>query len=113
MLSATFSTLSAGQRAEALLDPHTFEPIADVAGRPPLVIGHGRIGRRKVLVALTDGHVRGGTIGIREARLLAQVTDAATRAGQQRAALIIGFDTGGVRVEEGPQALAAAAAVGV
>ena len=113
MLPGTFSALSAVQRAEALLDAGTFVPMTDVSGRPALVIGRGRIGRRMVLVALTDGHVRGGTIGIREARWLAQLTEAANRPGQGPTALIIGFDTGGVRVEEGPQALAAAAAVGV
>ncbi len=112
----TFSGLRAVQRAEAVLDAGTFSPVAGVRGRVPFVVGSGFLGGAPVLIALTDGHVRGGTIGVREATLLARLAETATTgrvSGRRPVALILGFDTGGVRVEEGPRALAAASAVGV
>ena len=114
--AATFSALRAVQRAEAVLDAGTFTPVAGVRGRVPFVVGSGFLGGAPVLIALTDGHVRGGTIGVREATLLARLAETATAGrigGRRPAALILGFDTGGVRVEEGPRALAAASGVGV
>jgi len=111
-----FSGLSAVQRAEALLDKGTFEPLSGVAADSPLVVGSGLLARQPVLVALTDGHVRGGTIGVRESSILARLADSAVTSevgGRRPVALIVAFDTGGVRVEEGPIALAAASAVGV
>jgi malonate decarboxylase beta subunit len=113
---AKFSALSGVQRAERLLDAHTFVPLTDVTAQSPLVAGSGVIATKPVLVALIDGHVRGGTIGLREAGTLARLADmvlSGTVRGERPVALIIGFDTGGVRVEEGPVALAAASAVGV
>ncbi len=110
-----FSAMSAVQRAESLLDPGTFVPLADVSDAP-FVVGSGLLADAPVLVALTDGHVRGGTIGMREAGILAGVAESAvsgTVRSRRPVALILGFDTGGVRVEEGPIALAAASAVGV
>lgn len=108
--------MSARQRTEALLDAGTFQPLTDVTADAPFVAGSGLLDGAPVLIALTDGHVRGGTIGVRESSLLASLAETAAYglvAGRRPAALIIGFDTGGVRVEEGPRALAAASAVGV
>jgi malonate decarboxylase beta subunit len=115
-VATTFSALSAGERAAALLDRGTFVPLTDITARAPLLAGSGVLAGEPVWLALTDGHVRGGTIGVREASALARVAETvAARHGRRPrpAALIIGFDTGGVRVEEGPRALAAAAGAGV
>jgi malonate decarboxylase beta subunit len=112
----SFSALRAAQRATALLDRGTFLPLTDVTTDAPFLAGAGLIAGAPVLIALTDGHVRGGTIGVREAGILARIAESAASGhvrGQRPVALIIGFDTGGVRVEEGPIALAAASAVGV
>jgi malonate decarboxylase beta subunit len=57
---------------------------------------------------VTDGHQRGGTVGVADARILAQVT-----ARRRRKPIIVCWDTGGVRVQEGSPALAAVAAIGV
>jgi malonate decarboxylase beta subunit len=110
-----FSALRAAQRAEALLDSGSFLALTDI-GSEALIAGSGLLAGMPVLIALMDGHVRGGTMGLRESGILARLADAAKSGhvrGKQPAALIIGFDTGGVRVEEGPIALAAASAVGV
>lgn len=112
---AAFSALRARQRADVLLDAGTFQPLTDVTTDMPFVAGSGFLSGVPVLVAFTDGHVRGGTIGVREASLLATLAETAadSRRARRPLALLIGFDTGGVRVEEGPRALAAASAVGV
>ncbi len=115
-MANSFSGMSGTQRAESVLDPGTFVPLLDTTTRRPLVVGAGLVGGAPVLIALTDGHVRGGTIGVSEASALAQLAERAVSGpvrGGRPVALLIGFDTGGVRVEEGPRALAAAAAVGV
>jgi len=115
-----FSTLRALERAEAILDRGTFVPVAEVSPETPFVIGYGFISGTRVAVALSDGHVKGGTIGVREASAIAGLARGLTRAAPlgrrgtlPPVPLIIGFDTGGVRVQEGPRALAAASAVGV
>jgi malonate decarboxylase beta subunit len=111
-----FSALRAPQRAEAVLDAGTFRPLTDATADMPLVTGSGLLFGVPVLVALTDGRVRGGTIGVRESGMLAALAESAAdswRAGRQGVPVLINFDTGGVRVEEGPRALAAASAVGV
>jgi len=106
-----FSALSAEERAAALVDAGTLARLDSEAGSESTVwIGGGQIGGRPVLPALTDGHRRGGTIGVADARRLAELTGAATGS---TAAVIVCWDTGGVRVEEGPVALATASAVGV
>src|SRR5579862_4646541 len=112
---ATFSGLRARQRAEALLEAGTLEPISTAAADTSLVAGAGRMAGVPVLVAFIDGHVRGGTIGVAESSLLADLADRASdnRRGGRLLPVVIGLDTGGVRVEEGPRALAAASAVGV
>jgi len=111
----TFSSLDALQRARYLLDADSFSPLTDTSEAVSLLAGAGAVGGRPVWIALMDGHVRGGTIGLREAGILARLAEQVMAARQQRRrpVLILAFDTGGVRVEEGPIALAAASAVGV
>jgi len=116
MSPGTFSGMRAAQRAEGILDGDTFVPLSGVTSDSPLVVGAGALDGVPVLVAFMDGHIRGGTIGMRESGILARLAETAITGdarGRRPAALIIGFDTGGVRVEEGPLALAAASAVGV
>lgn len=100
-----FSTLTAAARAEALLDARTLVPLHTTA---TVWIGEGKIGGQSVRIALTDGHQRGGTVGVEDARALAQLT-----ARRGRRPIIVCWDTGGVRVQEGSPALAAVAAIGV
>lgn len=105
------------QRAERVLDRGTFLPLSGVSADLPVVAGSGVLAGRPVLVAFTDGHLHGGTLGVRESAVLARLAESAATGqevrGQAPVALIIGFDTGGVRVQEGPVALASASAVGV
>jgi malonate decarboxylase beta subunit len=106
-----FSSLHVEERAAALMDPGTLARLdSEVAADAPVWVGGGQIDGRPVLLALTDGHVSGGTVGVREARALAQLTAAASR---EHAAVVVCWDTGGVRVQGGPLALASASAVGV
>src|SRR5262249_1310520 len=111
-MSSAFSSLSAIERVHVLVDAGTFVPLADSDVGSPLLTGAASIGGAPVLLAFLDGHVRGGTIGVREAGELVRIAEAAASRAAS-ASLLIGFDTGGVRVEEGPRALAAASAAGV
>jgi malonate decarboxylase beta subunit len=108
--STSFSALDAAGRAAALVDGGSLATLGGTTDSGTLWIGRGSIGGRPVLLALTDGHKKGGTIGREEARAFTQLTAAAA---ERSAAVIVGWDTGGVRVQEGPGALAAAAAAGV
>ncbi len=106
-----FSHLSAVERAAALVDPGTLELLShDGAERTSLVTARGRVEGRDAVLVLTDGHQRGGTVGLAEARQFSQALGAA---GRRRTAVIVCWDTGGVRVQEGPAALAATSAAGV
>ena len=62
------------------------------------------------MLVLTDGRRHGGRVGLVEAR---QFSEAVGDAARRRCPMVIGWDTGGVRVQEGPAALAAASAIGV
>jgi acetyl-CoA carboxylase alpha subunit len=107
----SFSDLAAEQRAVAVTDPGTSSALAPGASRGgALWIGKGKIDRHAVLLAFTDGRHRGGSIGIEESQLLGRLVTAAERRGGP---LIICWDTGGVRVQEGTEALATASAAGV
>jgi acetyl-CoA carboxylase alpha subunit len=105
-----FSALSASARAASLADPGTLRPIGDTSVKAGYWTGLARIAGRRVALAITDGHVQGGTLGVEEAKSLARLVAAAER---NRAAVVVCWDTGGVRVHEGSPALAAASAVGV
>jgi malonate decarboxylase beta subunit len=113
MIVRAFSALSAAERAAALFDKGTFRALYGSAKGQPLLVGSGRVDGHRVLAAFTDGAVHGGTFGTDEAGLLARLVDQATRRSAERPHLVIGFDTGGVRIEEGPTALAALSAVAV
>lgn len=116
MTHIPFSAASAEERARAILDPGSFVPRADLPPDLTFSIGRGRLGGRDVVVAMSDGQRRGGTFGVAEANALDHVLAEALPDGADPAmapAVVLGFDTGGVRVEEGPAALAAVSAVGV
>lgn len=107
----SFSSLTAEQRAAAVTDSGTSSALAPGASHGgALWIGKGRINRQAVLLAFTDGRHRGGSVGVEESRLLARLATAAKRGGKP---LIVCWDTGGVRVQEGTEALASASAAGV
>jgi len=107
----SFSDLSVTARAEALVDAGTLDVLPpDGDERTTLLTARGRLGGRRVLLALTDGHRRGGTVGQAEARQLSHLLAAAE---DDETGVVMCWDTGGVRVQEGPAALAAASAVGV
>lgn len=103
------SDLAASGRAAALADPGTLAEL-DGAQRGTLWAGTAKIAGRSVALAINDGHVRGGTIGIEEANAFAQLVAVAEA---KRWPIVIHWDTGGVRVHEGSAALASASAVGV
>jgi acetyl-CoA carboxylase beta subunit len=107
----SFSRLTAEQRAAAVTDAGTLSPLGTGASHGgALWIGKGKINRHPVLLAFTDGRHRGGSIGIEESQLLGRLTTAAKQNGGP---LIVCWDTGGVRVQEGTEALATASAAGV
>ncbi len=109
MTAPPFSALSAIERGAALADPGSLR----VLGAEPessLVTAQASIDGRRVLLACTDGRQRGGTIGRAEARHFGELL---TRAERRRTAVVVCWDTGGVRVQEGPGALSAASAAGV
>jgi malonate decarboxylase beta subunit len=110
-MSSSFSACSAAQRARALLDPEgvRLQPIGEGA-QPVAVVADGRLDGRPTTLLCTDGRAHGGTLGIAEARALSTCIADAERRGT---AIVACWDTGGVRVQEGPAALAAASAVGV
>ncbi|HSP98456.1 MAG TPA: carboxyl transferase domain-containing protein [Candidatus Dormibacteraeota bacterium] len=104
-----FTALSAAERAAALADPGTLQILsADPA--VSVVTAQVAIDGRRVLLALTDGRLRGGTVGRAEARQLGELVALAER---RRSALVMCWNTGGVRVQEGPAALGEASALGV
>lgn len=109
--SQPFSALSAAERAAALVDPGTLAALQiEPASRGALWAGGGMIDGRPVLLALTEGRDRGGTIGVEETRVFTAVSAAAE---QRRIPIVTVWDTGGVRIHEGPAALGAASAVGI
>jgi malonate decarboxylase beta subunit len=111
MPAQPFSHLTAVERAAGLVDPGTLELLpADRLERSPVIAARGRIHQRDTVLLLTDGHQRGGTVGLAEARLF---SNAVALAERRRCAVVVCWDTGGVRVQEGPAALAATSAVGV
>lgn len=104
-----FTTLSAVERAAALADPGSLQVLcADPA--VSVVTAQAQIEGRRVLLALSDGRLRGGTVGHAEARQLNEIVALAER---RRTAVVMCWNTGGVRVQEGPVALGEASALGV
>jgi len=114
--SPSYSRLGASERAASLLDGGSFVARPSSSATSPIACGHGKLDGREIAVAFIDGHRHGGTLGIAEATVLDLVLEellAATTTAAGAPPLLLGFDTGGVRVEEGPAALAAVSAVGV
>lgn len=108
-MPAPFTALSASERAAALADPGTLTILAaDPA--VSVVTAEAAVDGRRVLLALTDGRLRGGTVGRAEARHLGDLVAVAER---RRRPLVMCWNTGGVRVQEGPAALGEASALGV
>lgn len=107
----TFSELKGAQRLTALLGESVVRygsPDDDVS----VLVARGAIAGCPTVVVCCDGRVRGGTFGLKEAdQLSALFAELANQT--ERPNLVVVFDTGGVRVEEGPAALAAVSAVGV
>ncbi len=113
-MSTPFSLVRGPQRAKALCDPNTVE-VVWAKEQSPLFLGTGRIDGQEVLLVLLDGQVRGGTLGVEEAAATTDFLQKAllANADTRGPTLLLGLDTGGVRVEEGPRALAATSAAGV
>ncbi|HYD50564.1 MAG TPA: carboxyl transferase domain-containing protein, partial [Terriglobales bacterium] len=107
-----FSDLDARQRVTALVDRDSFDPAFPDSSQTRFVLGTAAVAGRPVLVAFSDGHVLGGTFGVLEAERISTLLDRAADAAAPPV-VILGFDTGGVRVEEGPRALAATSAAGI
>ena len=89
MPAAPFSTLSAVERAAALVDRGTLAlSRARGEARTGLVTARGRIAGRDVVLVLTDGQQRGGTIGLVEARQFSAALGEARAAAQRRRRLL-------------------------
>jgi len=111
MPAQPFSHLTAVERAAALVDAGSLALLPGSGSeRASVLCARGRLDGRDTLLILTDGHQRGGTIGMTEARQFSQALGVAER---RRSRIVVCWDTGGVRVQEGPAALAATSAVGV
>jgi propionyl-CoA carboxylase beta chain len=108
--------LTARERIDLLFDPGSFEELdvlkisrANNEGDPPVpgdgvVTGHGTIDGREVFVFSQDFTVIGGSLGEAHSQKICKVMDLAVRVGCP----IIGLnDSGGARVQEGIDALAA------
>ena len=108
-MSTPFTALSAAERAAVLADPGSLQILSAESGAS-VVTAQAAIDGRRVLLALTDGHVRGGTVGRGEARQLGELVALAEK---RRIAVVMCWNTGGVRVQEGPAALGEASALGV
>lgn len=105
---------SARRRVEALLDAGTFAEFAGPAERrmsphlplfdlprafdDGIVVGAGRLAGKPVLVAAQEGRFMGGALGEVHGAKLVGLLRAARR--ERPAAVLILFDTGGVRLQE-------------
>lgn len=109
--------LTARERIDLLLDDGSFEEfdvlkigrggaLGDAKGYPGdgVITGHGAIDGREVFVFSQDFTVVGGSLGEAHAQKICKVMDLAVRVGDP----IIGLnDSGGARIQEGVDALAA------
>jgi acetyl-CoA carboxylase carboxyltransferase component len=102
---------TARERLEMLLDPGSFQEIdafaredeGDTLG-DSVVVGWGRVADRQVYVYSQEFTVSGGSVGAAHGRKICKVMDLALSSG----APIIGLnDSGGARIQEGVNALAA------
>jgi propionyl-CoA carboxylase beta chain len=109
--------LTARERIDLLLDDGSFEEfdvlkigrggaLGDVKSYPGdgVITGHGTIDGREVFIFSQDFTVAGGSLGEAHAQKICKVMDLAVRVGNP----IIGLnDSGGARIQEGVDALAA------
>lgn len=104
--------LTARERIELLLDPHSFEEVdqharsiftKDGSYTDGVVTGFGKIHTRIVALYAQDFTINGGSLGKRHAEKIGKVMDMAAKIGCP----IIGIiDSGGARIQEGIHALA-------
>ena len=109
--------LSARERIELLVDEDSFEEFdmlktgrgsilgnSQVHSGDGVIVGHGTINGREVLIFSQDSTVVGGSLGEAHSQKICKVMDQAVRVG----APIIGLnDSGGARIQEGVDGLAA------
>ncbi len=109
--------LSARERIEILVDEDSFEEFdmlktgrgsvlgnSQVHSGDGVIVGHGTINGREVLIFSQDFTVIGGSLGEAHSQKICKVMDQAVRVG----APIIGLnDSGGARIQEGVDGLAA------
>jgi acetyl-CoA carboxylase carboxyltransferase component len=101
---------TARERLEVLVDPGTFVEIdafageGDAATGDSVVTGWGRVDRRPVYLFAQDFTVLGGSVGAAHGRKVCKVMDLALENGTP----LVGLnDSGGARIQEGVDALAA------
>ncbi len=107
---------SARARISGLLDPGSFEefigpeareesPHLDIFDLPKqfddgMIVGRGALANQRVLIAAQEGRFMGGAFGEVHGAKLTGILRAARAAGAGVSAVLILFDTGGVRLQE-------------
>jgi malonate decarboxylase beta subunit len=115
-LQASWYEASARARIAGLLDPGSFgefigpaareeSPHLDIFDLPKqfddgMVVGRGMLSGKRVLVAAQEGRFMGGAFGEVHGAKLTGILRAARELGDRNAAVLILFDTGGVRLQE-------------
>ncbi len=108
--------LTARERLNILLDPHTFNELEPYVVQQPdemgitseeflgdgVVTGYGQIDGRTVYVYAQDFTIFGGTLGEMQSKKICRVMDLAVRNGTPVIGLI---DSGGARIQEGVRSL--------
>jgi len=108
--------LTARERLNLLLDPHTFNELEPFVVQQPdemgissekflgdgVVTGYGQIEGRTVYIYAQDFTVFGGTLGEMQSKKICRVMDLAVRNGTPIIGLI---DSGGARIQEGVRSL--------
>src|SRR6185503_18940534 len=93
----------AASRLDALLDPHSFEPLR-TAVADGVIGGAGRLGGRPVCVWAQDATHKGGSLGVAGAETIVRTIRRAHRAGVP----VVGLThSAGARLQEGVAALTA------
>ena len=104
--------LTARERVKKLLDDASFVEtdalLCDSNDYPGVVTGSGTINDRAVYVIAQEYTVHGGAMGVSQARKINRILDMALNTG---APVVFIFDSAGVRVDEGAQAMNAFSSV--
>jgi malonate decarboxylase beta subunit len=114
--SASWYEASARQRVASLLDPGSFKefigpeqrevsPHLDIFDLPKefddgMIVGRGMLTDKTVLIAAQEGRFMGGAFGEVHGAKLTGLLRGALAAGDALSAVLILFDTGGVRLQE-------------